>query len=241
MTKRDDLSILHVTDLHFNRTACEWLGKQKSVDVICISGDLFDDSVNATLSLSEQAVWYRQFLMTLTVPVYVCSGNHDIEQDDLAWQMVTDTFDMDSDDDFYESDEFDLISNTIPSGEKNWVTELAAPNIHIDGTINTLKGWTFGCARYGTNDYARFRDCDILLTHVPPIGTETALMAGDDWGCAEIEFALQSGTISPTYLLCGHVHRPHRHVELKWQTTISNPGGSARGLEPKYKVIHLSK
>jgi len=235
MTKRENLSILHVTDLHFNRAACEWLGKQTSVDVICISGDLFDDSVNASLSCSEQAKWYRQFFKTLLVPIYICSGNHDIEQDDVEWQNITDSFDVD----FDEVDEFDFLPDSTSSGETNWITELAAPNTHIDGSINLLKGWTFGCARYDTRDYSRFRDCDILLTHVPPTSTETALQAGDDWGSEETEFALESGTISPKYLLCGHVHRPHSHVEDKWQTTISNPGGSAKGSVPKHNVIHL--
>jgi len=239
MTKRDNLSILHVTDLHFNQIACEWLTEEHAVDAICISGDLFDDSINAALSLSEQATWYRQFLMTLSVPVYVCSGNHDIEQDDVSWQMPSD--DVDFDTDCYEFDEIDFMPDSIAIGEKNWVTELAAPNIHIDGTINVLKGWKFGCTRYDTRDYSLFRDCDILLAHVPPTGTETALQTGDDWGCSEIEFALRSGTITPKYLLCGHVHRPHSHVESKWQTTISNPGGSAKGAQPKYKIIHLSK
>jgi len=234
MMKRENLSILHVTDLHFNRIACEWLGQQTSVDVICISGDLFDDSVNAPLSCSEQAKWYRQFFKALSVPVYICSGNHDIEQDDLAWQTITEHFDTD-----FEVDEFGFIPDCASSGEMNWVTELAAPNTHIDGTVNVFKGWKFGCACYGITDYARFRDCDVLLTHVPPTGTEAALQAGQDWGCAEIEFAFQSGTISPKYLLCGHVHRPRSHVEDKWRTTIINPGGSAKGSVPKHKVIHL--
>ena len=70
MNKRDNLSILHVTDLHFNRAACEWLGEQQSVDAICISGDLFDDSVNVPLACSEQAKWYRQFFQTLSVPIH---------------------------------------------------------------------------------------------------------------------------------------------------------------------------
>lgn len=65
--------------------------EQQSVDVICISGNFFDDSINAALSLSEQATWYRQFLMTLPVPIYICSGNHDIEdiaQDDVELMLT---------------------------------------------------------------------------------------------------------------------------------------------------------
>ncbi|WP_413110296.1 metallophosphoesterase family protein [Thaumasiovibrio sp. DFM-14] len=70
--------LLHITDLHFNQKACRWLENVTTqFDLLCISGDLFNDSHYVAETLEEQAIWYRRFFQRLDKSIYLCSGNHD--------------------------------------------------------------------------------------------------------------------------------------------------------------------
>jgi len=73
--------ILHTTDLHFNTHWFKWIEKQQDTyDVFCISGDFLEDSKKE--NLAEQISWIIKWMKEFNKPLFVCSGNHDIEDYD---------------------------------------------------------------------------------------------------------------------------------------------------------------
>lgn len=165
------MTILHASDLHFDKAKFDQiLGLE--FDVCCISGDLIDASQKG---VSEQKAWVKRWLANFKKPVFVCSGNHDVDgSDDAAWMRM--------------------------------------PNIYADGDIKMVEGIKFGCVPYLYTDILDFSECDILLTHVPPARTQTAIERGRDFGDKELFRALKHGLLKAKIILCGHVHDPLSRV-----------------------------
>ncbi len=140
------MTLLHTTDLHFNKKWFEWISTQQSnYDVFCITGDFLDDSKDEILS--EQITWVSNWMKNFKKPLFVCSGNHDIEEfDNEDWLNKISTVYADNSikiingikfgcipfiaPEFYEFDECDIILYHLsPSKLKT--------SIHKD----TLKDW----------------------------------------------------------------------------------------------------
>lgn len=69
------MKILHTTDLHFNKNWFEWIANQQNnFDVFCITGDFLDDFKE------EQIDWLTNWMKNFKKPLFICSGNHDIEE-----------------------------------------------------------------------------------------------------------------------------------------------------------------
>jgi len=85
------MKILHTSDLHFNTQWFEWITKQQDIyDIFVISGDFLDSSKEETLV--EQIVWVSNWIKAFKKPIFVCSGNHDIEEfDNEEWLNAIDT------------------------------------------------------------------------------------------------------------------------------------------------------
>ena len=85
------MEILHTTDLHFNTHWFKWIEEQQDkYDVFCISGDFLEDSKDETLL--EQIEWVSNWIRKFQKPLFVCSGNHDIEElDNEDWLSKIDT------------------------------------------------------------------------------------------------------------------------------------------------------
>ena len=85
------MKILHTTDLHFNKKWFDWIEQQQSTfDLFCISGDFLEDSKDETLS--EQIMWVTRWIEKFKKPLFVCSGNHDIEEfENEEWLNKIDT------------------------------------------------------------------------------------------------------------------------------------------------------
>lgn len=76
------MTILHVTDLHFNPRWFHWLLHQAPAhDLLVISGDLLD--LAQTVPQREQIAWVSRWLSEYPRPLCVCSGQHDLEWDPL--------------------------------------------------------------------------------------------------------------------------------------------------------------
>lgn len=74
------MTILHVTDFHFNKRWFDWLlHRAPSHDLLVMSGDLLDLS-DATPH-RRQIAWVSDWLNGYPRPMCVCSGNHDLEWD----------------------------------------------------------------------------------------------------------------------------------------------------------------
>lgn len=94
--------------------------------------------------------------------------------------------------------------------ERAWKHLKNIPNVYADGTIKTLDGIKFGCIPYLATDYDAFATCDVLLSHVPPAKTKTAMdrKKKQDWGDKDLARLLTHRLLQSKVLLCGHVHEP---------------------------------
>ncbi|WP_223292918.1 MULTISPECIES: metallophosphoesterase family protein [Shewanella] len=207
------MKLLHVSDLHFNRAQFEWVREQaRHYDLLCISGDLLDGSWQQSFSSDEQVEWIRQWTSTLPLPTFICSGNHDL----LPLQ-----------DDIQAS--------------AHWLTTLKSQRVSVDNDIVDIFGHKFGCIPYDSPEFYLFRDCDVLLHHVPPSKLKVARQEGNNWGCANIRTAIEFGELKAKFLLCGHVHRPLARFSKFKNKFISNPGNNQRAEIPNFNVIQLNK
>jgi len=201
---------LHVTDIHFNRkTFASITENQGAADVICLTGDFLDQSIKAPLEINKQILWINNWLSQIEKPIFLCSGNHDVVDDDLGLLTLESLFDLD---------------DTAVTNPLQWLKDLKKQNVFIDDDIKEVNGVTFGCMAYESENFEKFKSCDVLLTHVPPKGTHVALGEFGDFGCELLKLALKNGTISPKMLLCGHIHNPKKRMVKFGNTTLYNPG-----------------
>jgi len=127
------MKLLHTTDLHFNQTWFEWIANQQDYfDIFCISGDFLEFSKEETLL--EQIEWVSSWIKAFEKPLFVCSGNHDVEAlDHEEWLNEIDTSNFYADnvittiegvtfgcypyigaDGFYEFDDCDVLITHMP-------------------------------------------------------------------------------------------------------------------------------
>ncbi len=85
------MKILHTSDLHFNTQWFDWIVKQQeSYDIFVISGDFLGSSKEE--ALVKQIAWVTDWIKAFNKPLFVCSGNHDIEEfDNEEWLNRIDT------------------------------------------------------------------------------------------------------------------------------------------------------
>jgi predicted phosphodiesterase len=78
------MTILHVTDFHFNQRWFDWLlNHAPAHDLVVMSGDMLD---HATVTPQRRQIdWVTGWLNEFPRPLSVCSGNHDLE-----WDSATD-------------------------------------------------------------------------------------------------------------------------------------------------------
>lgn len=197
------MKILHATDLHFHQ---EWFAyiahHQHDVDVICLTGDFLEESHE--VSIEEQIAWISAWMRTLKVPLFVCSGNHDIDSDEGAWLSRVES-------------------------------------AYSDTHQATIKGVRFGCVPYIAPDFMEYDACDVLLYHLPPAKTTTALhqKTNADWGDLELHGLLKRRLISPKVLLCGHMHAPKERIDTLGATRIYNAGVDEDAAVPLHHIITL--
>ena len=198
------MQLLHTTDLHFNKKWFEWLYEQQdSYDVLCITGDFLEPQKMEPLEV--QIEWISDKLAKFEKPLFVCSGNHDIE---------------------------------LPEREK-WLGEIES--LYADGRIVQFGSVKIGCIPYIAPDFMEFGECDVILYHLPPAKTKTALNRkdGNDWGDKELYRVLKNGLFSPKILLCGHNHHPLSTTDTIRETTIYNPGSNKYSDTPNHIFLTL--
>lgn len=132
------MKILHITDLHFNKSWFEWIAdEQDNCDVCCLSGDFLDSSKNETLQV--QISWITKWFKEFKKPLFVCSGNHDIEDfDNEDWLSKVESIYSDNAiatikgvkigcvpflaPDFYEFSECDILLYHLPPSDTKTAT-----------------------------------------------------------------------------------------------------------------------
>ena len=195
---------MHATDLHNNKFACDWLiENQKKADVVCLTGDFLDTRTNAPDSLSVQVNFFLSWFDSFSIPLFVCSGNHDILFDNGLWLSNDDTH-----------------------------------SVHFDNSITSIDGIKFGCVPYGAN-LEPFANCDVLLHHEPPSGSKTAKQNGTDFGSLTLRHALKTKVLNPSYILCGHVHKPLSSAVKIGGCVVVNAGGIHSDKQPSHAMIEV--
>jgi Icc-related predicted phosphoesterase len=77
------MTILHVTDFHFNKRWFDWLlHRAPAHHLVVMSGDMLD--LSAATPHRRQIEWVSNWLNDFPRPICVCSGNHDLEWDGEA-------------------------------------------------------------------------------------------------------------------------------------------------------------
>lgn len=105
------MTILHVTDFHFNKRWFDWLPDNAPLhDLLVMSGDMLNLS-DAALH-QKQIEWVSDWIRRYPGPMCVCSGNHDLEWNAEA-ELWTPAY---------------------------WLRQLARPNVWIDGQRVALDG-----------------------------------------------------------------------------------------------------
>ena len=196
------MKIFHATDLHFTQAWFTYItDAQKEVDAICLTGDFLDPQHD--VSIPEQIRWIRTWMRTISVPLLVCSGNHDIEED------------------------------------ASWLETLE--HAYGDTRSVTLQGVRFGCVPYIAPDFLEFDECDVLLYHLPPAKTATALhqKKQEDWGDSELARLLKHQLLAPKVVLCGHMHTPQNTTDTVNRTRIYNPGVGTNPSIPNHHLIDI--
>ena len=235
------LKILHVTDLHYHKPYFDWILQQiDTIDVLCLTGDLIGIEHNNSdfVEKKEQILWVSQWLSQISKPTFLCSGNHDEENkllnDDELLKFDSSIDDMCSD---WDLENNDLATHYEPDF---WMNNIKNDLVFSDHSIRTIQNTTFGCAPYGEENLSKFYKCDVLLHHEPPDKTKTCEQQnGVMCGCFDLYLALKKELISPSYVLCGHVHKPKATKSLINKSIILNPGSDFRHTIPKHNIIKI--
>lgn len=105
------MTILHVTDFHFNKRWFDWLLQNApSHDLLVMSGDMLD--ISSDVPHRKQIDWVSDWMNAYPGPMSVCSGNHDLQWDAKAGRWTP----------------------------AYWLRDLANPNVWVDGQQVTFHG-----------------------------------------------------------------------------------------------------
>jgi predicted MPP superfamily phosphohydrolase len=137
------MTILHVTDFHFNKRWFDWLlHRAPGHDVVALSGDLLD--LAAATPHSRQIAWVSDWLNGFPRPLFVCSGNHDLEWDSHADRWTP----------------------------AYWLRDIVNPLVWTDGQRVELNGLSF--LNIGATTRPKGGDADVWVVHAPPSKTLVA-------------------------------------------------------------------
>jgi len=113
------MTILHVTDFHFNQRWFDWLLQNAPPhDLLVMSGDMLD--LSAATPQRKQIAWVSDWINDYARPMCICSGNHDLEWDAEAERWTP----------------------------AYWLRDLVNPKVSVDGQRVELDGFSIlniGC------------------------------------------------------------------------------------------------
>ena len=108
------MRILHCTDFHANTHWFDWLvDTAPTFDLVCFTGDLLD--ILAPSGIDRQLVTAAAGIARISVPVAICSGNHD------------------------------LLPRLPPLLHHKWMANLRRQNVWLDGDQFQISGQRFRC------------------------------------------------------------------------------------------------
>lgn len=184
------MRILLVADIHYALKQYDWLAAEAaSFDLVVIAGDLLE--ISSAVPLTAQVVVVKSYLDALagSVPVVVCSGNHDLTGELPGGERVAD-----------------------------WLSELDLAGMARDGealpigdTLVSAFPWWDGEATRDRIAEQLARDSTIpheswiWVYHAPPAGSATAWGGTRAYGDTALSDWIE--TYRPALVLSGHVHQ----------------------------------
>jgi Icc-related predicted phosphoesterase len=244
------MKILHLSDLHLNRTWLEWSKVQAPhYDLVCVSGDLLD-MFSRQVPLYGMVVikeWADEFPGRLAL----CSGNHD--GNDPVMTPPAHLLPRLGVKDRRHAEKLML--------QERWMDALARAAVVTDGrsellsigekrVVVTTIPYDFTAVRWHEELWrtgAQLRRESgapwIVLHHEPPAGTKV----GGPFGNSGLPYLVEE--YQPNFLLSGHIHlQPYRgdFAERLGATWCFNPGvpdglAAAAAEVPNHIVLDLSE
>lgn len=187
------MRILHCSDLHASTDQFTWVSrKSRFFDLVAITGDVLN--LNTHRRIGDQAERVLAHLRTITVPLAICSGNHD------------------------------TLTGAGPRLESAyWLKEARRTNVWIDGDVFTVAGHTFRCIPWD-GPLPESGPDEIWLIHAPPDEAPTGISRGGaGFGSFEFGELCRAGK-GPWIALSGHVHDPQSWCARVGRTWSLNPG-----------------
>jgi Icc-related predicted phosphoesterase len=205
------MRILHCTDLHASDAAYCWLINQSSrYDLVCLSGDSLDLNPYRLPEGQIERVVAR--INQITVPVAICSGNHD---------------------------NFPAYDGRL--ADARWMQGLKRPMLWMDGEKFEIEGHRFRIFPWmGAVPPSADQD-EIWLMHAPPDLSPTSIVRGGvDFGDFSLGELCRSSA-GPRLILSGHVHDRVSWIAKIGRTWCLNPGCDPKASVPNHIAIDLSR
>jgi Icc-related predicted phosphoesterase len=220
------MKILVVADLHYSLKQFDWLADAApNFDLVVIAGDLLDIAGHA--ELDAQIVVVAKYLdrIRATVPLLVCSGNHDGDTTNSKEEYVAE-----------------------------WLQDVRADNLHVDGdTVPLAEGMVTVCPWWdGPVTQAEVTEqleaasekkapFWIWIYHAPPKGSHLSWTGKVDAGDEHLSSLLEK--LKPNLVFSGHIHNAPFYNEGAWCDHIEGAwvfnAGREMGSCPAHIVVDL--
>ena len=124
---------------------------------------------------------------------------------------------------------------------EEWLNKIDTSNYYPDNSIRAIENIKLGCFLYISADgYFEFDECDVLVTHIPPLNTKTSTDEnGNDWGDRDLYHAIKNKIIKPKIILCSHMHHPTKTLDKLNAVTIYNTGVDTKSEIPKHHIVEI--
>ncbi|CAF0856190.1 unnamed protein product [Brachionus calyciflorus] len=188
------------------------------------SGDILIHAGDFTNSGSiDDVIKFSNFLKTLDhkfTHKIIIAGNHELSFDKTKNNKMLGFFDKNKIND--QRDPRDFLENCIYLEES--MVEIYGIKIYGAPWQPTFGGWAFNVDR-GEPILKKWNkipdNCDVLITHGPPLGFGDKVNGGYHVGCCELLTTIRE-RVRPKYHIFGHIHEDHG-AWTDGQTTYLNP------------------
>lgn len=242
------MKILLTADLHGVVPWFRWIADHAhDYDLVCVAGDLLD--AFRPSGLAAQALALDEWCRNFPVPLALCSGNHDSNNDGFwsAYQGAV------------SGESVELLQRLWPA--PRWMDGLARPGLVTDGRtqiLYTAKGPVVvttipfdatgtgafkGLWRQGAALRLQHRAPWFVLHHDPPAGTAV----GGSCGSTPLAWSIRLNR--PDFVVSGHLHHQPYHGDFHarlGQTWCFNPGCPPatqirQATAPNHIIVDLEK
>lgn len=151
--------------------------------------------------------WITDWVRSFPRPLFICSGNHDI------------------------------VERTTGEIDATWLMALRTERVSVDGDLRRFCDVEFQCVPWFGSPMA----CGpwaAVITHCPPAGLRTAIARGGaSFGDEALRDLLDTGWMTPRFVLSGHVHDPQDWNARTGNVWSFNPGYERSAKTPNHITI----